>query len=222
MEHKRVTDITDFVSFPECRHHQFNIRPGRYIPAYYFPGKQINYNTEIEPLSVCFYVSKVTGPDKVWCLLVELLFQMVMAYAVIRIFSTLKRLAGGHFGKFHAAHQPVHSANADADAIIAPEDVRNLVCPKTFVIVRIDLKNDSLNVLVLLNSGGKILAEMLVISAPVYIEYTAKRFNVMLKPQLMNCIQPFSECGVKMAIAFFNIRFSSSSWAIRFCISLIC
>ncbi len=30
------------------------------------------------------------------------------------------------------------------------------------------------------------------------------------------------ECGVNMAIAFFSMRFSSSSWALRFCNSLIC
>ena len=43
---------------------------------------------------------------------------------------------------------------------------------------------------------------MLVVGAAVDIENTAERFNVMLKAQLIDSIQSFSECGVKMAIAF--------------------
>ena len=38
----------------------------------------------------------------------------------------------------------------------------------------------------------------------------------MFKPQGMNSIQSLFECGVNMAIAFFRMRFSSSSWALRF------
>ena len=38
----------------------------------------------------------------------------------------------------------------------------------------------------------------------------------------MDGIESLFECGVNMAIAFFRIRFSSSSWALRLCRSLIC
>ena len=62
--------------------------------------------------------------------------------------------------------------------------------------------------------GGRM--EMLVVSTPVDIQNTAESFNIMLKTQFMNGIQSLFECGVNMAIAFFKIRFSSSSWALRF------
>ena len=40
--------------------------------------------------------------------------------------------------------------------------------------------------------------------------------NTIPKMKLMDSIQSLFECGVKMAIAFLNIRFSSSSCAFRF------
>ena len=57
---------------------------------------------------------------------------------------------------------------------------------------------------------------MLVVSTPVDIQDTAESFDTMLKTQFMNGVQSLFECGVNMAIAFFRIRFSSSSWALRF------
>ena len=63
---------------------------------------------------------------------------------------------------------------------------------------------------------------MLVIGAAVDAKDTAEDIDVMLKPQGMNSIQSLFECGVTMAIAFFNIKFSSSRMALRFCNSLIC
>lgn len=56
---------------------------------------------------------------------------------------------------------------------------------------------------------------MLVIHAAVDIKYTAQSFQIMLETQLVDGIQSLSECGVNMAIAFFKMRFSSSSLALR-------
>ncbi len=44
----------------------------------------------------------------------------------------------------------------------------------------------------------------------------------MLETELMYGIQSLFECGVKMAIAFFRMRFSSSNWALRSWSSLTC
>ena len=55
------------------------------------------------------------------------------------------------------------------------------------------------------------MMKMLVIIAAIDAKNTAEDLDVMLKPQCVDGIQPLFECGVNMAIAFFNMRFSSSS-----------
>ena len=55
------------------------------------------------------------------------------------------------------------------------------------------------------------MVKMLVIGAAIDAKDTAEDLDMMLKPKCMNSIQSLFECGVNMAIAFFNIRFSSSS-----------
>ena len=57
---------------------------------------------------------------------------------------------------------------------------------------------------------------MLVVGAAVYVKHAAESLYTVLKPELVNSIQSLFECGVNMAIAFFNMRFSSSSCALRF------
>lgn len=57
---------------------------------------------------------------------------------------------------------------------------------------------------------------MLIIGASVYTEYPAENGDGMLTRERVDGFQPLSECGVKIAIAFFRMRFSSSSSALRF------
>ena len=52
---------------------------------------------------------------------------------------------------------------------------------------------------------------MFVVSTSVNLKDTAESLNVMLETQFMRGSQSLAECGVKMAIAFFKMRFSSSS-----------
>ena len=66
------------------------------------------------------------------------------------------------------------------------------------------------------------MMKMLVIGAAADGKDTAEDIDVVLKPQEMDGIQPLFECAVNMAIAFFNMRFSSSRTALRICSSLIC
>ena len=181
------------------------------MPADDLSGKQIHDDAEIIPFSVDADIGKVTGPDKIRCFLSEILFQMIGTFTVFSTFSRMKGLFGGRFWKSHAAHQPVHSPDADVNAIITLKNVSNLVCSETFIIVRIDLKDDAFDVLVFFDSGSKVFAEVLIISASVDFQDTAESLDVVLKAELMDSVQSLSECGVKMAIAFFKMRFSSSS-----------
>ena len=53
------------------------------------------------------------------------------------------------------------------NAIITPEDVSDFVSAKTLVIVREDLKNDALDILVFPDTRSRKLIEVLVVSAAV-------------------------------------------------------
>ena len=57
---------------------------------------------------------------------------------------------------------------------------------------------------------------MLVVGATVDFKYPAEDGDGMLAGQGVDDFQSLSECGVKIAIAFFRMRFSSSSSALRF------
>ena len=71
--------------------------------------------------------------------------------------------------KFHAAHQPVHSADADGYAIVTLKDVLYFVGPQAFVVISINMQYHAFNALVFRNPGGGFFAKMLVISASVDI-----------------------------------------------------
>ena len=66
------------------------------------------------------------------------------------------------------------------------------------------------------------MAQMLVIGAAVDIQHPAEDGDGMLATENVDGGQSLSECGVKIAIAFFKMRFSSSSSAFRFWSALIC
>ena len=60
------------------------------------------------------------------------------------------------------------------------------------------------------------MPQMLVVGAAVDTKYPAEDGDGMLTGQGINGIYSLSECGVKIAIAFFKMRFSSSNSALRF------
>ena len=131
-------------------------------------------------------------------------------YGIFRL-SVVFGPIGRHFGQIHFPHQTVHSSDTDAYAIITLKNISCLVSAEPFVVISIYMK-DKLTYLLILRCprrrGGM---EMLVVSTPVDIQDTAESFDTMLKTQFMNGVQSLFECGVNMAIAFFRIRFSSSS-----------
>ena len=92
--------------------------------------------------------------------------EMIRAGAVRYVFSPF-RLYGRHLGKLHGVHQSVHSSDTDVYAIITSEDICDLVCADGLVVVRIDLKDDTLDISILLSSGRRFRMEMLVVCAAV-------------------------------------------------------
>ena len=88
----------------------------------------------------------------------------------------------------HTLHQPVHSSGADVYAIVTLKDVLDLVSPKAFVIISINMQDHGFKTPVFRNAGGRFLSKMLVISTPVDIQNTAECTDVMLKTELVNSI----------------------------------
>ena len=83
-----------------------------------------------------------------------------------------------------------------------------------------EFKNGSANRSVFKLSYGRRTVQPFVICASVYTENSAQSDDWMLIWKSFYRNQSLPECGVN--IAFFNMRFSSSSCALRFCNSLIC
>lgn len=100
----------------------------------------------------CFDVCKITNPDKIRSLLVEILLEMIDALAVFIMFVRMKRLLGRHLWQLKRFHQAVHSSDADVNAIITPKNMGDFICSKPFVIVGIDVKNLGSNHLIFFGS----------------------------------------------------------------------
>ena len=52
---------------------------------------------------------------------------------------------------------------------------------------------------------------MLIVRASIDTQHPAQGFNGVLEAKNVDSVQSLFECGVNMAIAFFKMRFSSSS-----------
>ena len=99
----------------------------------------MHYNAEIVPFAVCFDICKITNPDNIRSLLVEILLEMIGTSSVFSVFVRMKR----HLGRIEEA---VHSSNTDVNAIITLKNI----CFKPFVLVGIDVKNLGSNHLIFL------------------------------------------------------------------------
>ena len=69
-------------------------------------GKKVHYNAEIVPFAVCFDICKITDPDNIRSLLVEILLEMIGTSAVFIVFVRMKRLLG-------RIEEAVHSSDAE-------------------------------------------------------------------------------------------------------------
>lgn len=93
------------------------------------------------------------------------------------------RFVGRYFRKLHAVHQPVHSANADVNAIITLENELYFIGAEALIIIRIDMKDKAFDKLVSRYTRGSLGAEMLVKRASVDIKHAAAGFDFMLETE---------------------------------------
>ena len=116
----------------------------------------------------------------------SVLSQEVIAAWTLILMSHSSRFISCHFGQIYGLHQSVHSSDTDVYAIITTEYVSDFISTKTFIIVRINLKNDTFDVQIFLYSRSWNLNKMLIICATIYMKCPTKRFNVMLESQFVN------------------------------------
>ena len=62
---------------------------------------------------------------------------MVCAVTFVIGFIMIMRFYSRHLRQNHAAHQPVHSSDADADAIVTLQYIFDLICAKAFIVISI-------------------------------------------------------------------------------------
>ena len=141
---------------------------------------------------------------------------------VLRAGLRLWRFHGTHFGEIHLFHQPVHSTFTDGYAIFPRKTEFHFAGAQTLVRLGVDLQYPAFQQLVFLLPGRGLTAEMFVIGTAVDTEHPAQNGDPVLSGKRLNGAQSLPECGVKIAMAFFKMRFSSSSSALRRCSALTC
>ena len=168
-------------------------------------------------LSSNFYVGKVTDPNQIGSFLVKSLRKKILTDAGIHfVCCCFWWLNGAHFGQPHLFHQPVHPTFADGNAMLPRKTESHLFDAQPFVGFSVKFQNPLPNLLILLLPAGGLTPQVLVVGAAVDPKHPAEDGDRMLARQGLNGLQSLSECGVKIAIAFFRMRFSSSSSALRF------
>ena len=65
------------------------------------------------------------------------------------------------------SHQPVHSADADAYAIITLKNIGDFISSETLVVIRMNMENQGGDMLIFPDTRSGFRKEMLVISASV-------------------------------------------------------
>ena len=138
MEHQAIRASAEGIGFPEGLDHQFAVSPRGQFPGDDLPGEEIHDNTKVIPLAGGFQIGDIACPDQVRRFLIELLVQVIMISPVIAFCGAAMRFVCGHGRQLHGAHQAVHSADTDVNAIVTLEDIGYLISSDTFVAVGID------------------------------------------------------------------------------------
>lgn len=132
------------------------------------------------------------------------------------------RLDCTHFWQIHTFHKAINPLRTYIYAIFTGKAIFYLVSSEAFFWSCIKLGNTTSNPTVFKLSFRGLVMKKFVICASVDTKNTAKRCNSVFWWQQLYGIQSLPEFGVNIAMAFFSIRFSSSSWALRFWSSFIC
>lgn len=180
-------------------------------------GIEIQDGANVMEFSTDFYIGKVTDPDEIRRFLVKSLREEILADAgILLVYRRLWRLYGTHFGQLHLFHQPIHPTFADVYAMLPRKTKGHLPDAQPFVGSGVKFQDSLPNLQILLFSVRGLPPQMLVIGAAVDPEHAAEDGDAMLAGQCVDGAYSLSECGVKIAMAFFKMRFSSSSSALRF------
>lgn len=131
------------MSFFERSHHQINIRFVRDVSGDDFAGKQVHYNAQVISFTGDFYICEIAGPDDIWTLLIKLLLQMIVTFAIFFVKIIMERFIRGHTWQLKSFHQTVHSTDTDVNAIITLKNTGNFVSTKPLVVISINLQNKS-------------------------------------------------------------------------------
>lgn len=78
------------------------------------------------------------------------------------------RACCGDLGQLQMFHQAVHPSGTGGNAIITLKDISGFVGAEALVVIRINMKNQGGQALVLLDAGRGFCGKMLIISAAVY------------------------------------------------------
>ena len=93
----------------------------------------------------------------------------------------MERLFCRHTRELERSHQAVHSFDADIDAIITLQNIGDFICTKTFVIIGINLKNQSGDLLIFFGADSGFRMIMFIIRTSVDIQHFAKKLDAMLE-----------------------------------------
>lgn len=180
-------------------------------------GIEVQNGADVIEHSANFYISEVTDPHQIWSFLVKSLSKKILADAgVLLARCCFGWLNGTHFGQLHLFHQPVHPTFADGNAMLPRKTELYLLYAQPFVGLGVDLQDPLPDFHVFLLPACGLMPQVLVVGTAVDPQHPAEDGDGMLAGQGINSIQSLPECGVKIAIAFFKMRFSSSSSAFRF------
>ena len=192
---------------------KIGVDPSRQAKCYDSAREQIHDRTKIIESTAGSEIGKITDPGHIWLLRLKLLLQKIAANAAFSIETRFlfRWLYSAHFRQIHGFHQTVHSAAADVNAIFPRKTFGHFL--RTQSLVAFDVKcKDFCSKRSVFNSSVRIFAVAeLVISAPIDLQNPTKCCNSVFMAKRMDGNQSLPECGVNIAMAFFRMRFSSSS-----------
>lgn len=223
MEHNALGNTSVPDSILQCGDGKETVDPPAHPAGNDLSSIQIQDRADITESTAHRDICKIADPDHIGCRLPELLGQQIDAGSgILRTGLRLWRFHGAHFGEIHLFHQPVHPTFADEYAIFPRKTEFHFARPQALICSGVDLQDPTFQQLVFLLPGGGLTAEIFVIGAAVDTERPAQNGDPVLPGKGLHSAQSLPECGVKIAMAFFKMRFSSSSSALRRCSALTC
>lgn len=188
VKHQALWSVAGGIGFAESGDSKVHILSGRQMPGNDLAGKKVNDNTEVIPFSAGAQISNIAYPNKIRGALSKALPEMIGTDGVIGTAEIMFGMSSRHFRQMHRAHQAVHSSDADADAIVALEDMMDFVGAKALVVISINIKDKASKILIKRNTGSRRGIKMFIVSASVDIQDTTKGLDAMLKTKPVDSV----------------------------------